>query len=107
MSAFLHDPTLDDEGDSYTVHSRGGFTLTITPSHLSVYDAETADNPRVAYLPLDLGTILGVAANDAVHVTSLQGRHLTIVLREDNLDVCLRSPRHELAHVALELPHAA
>lgn len=104
MSDFFHDPTNDDQGDTFTIHSADGWILEISPSCLRVRDTHDPRGEAFARVPLNLDRIEGVAAGAQVTVHCTHAHELVIRRERGGIEVTVRTPHHFLLHRHLMLP---
>ncbi len=104
MSDFFHDPTTDDEGDTFVIHTADGLTLELCPTCLIVRDRLEPDARALARVPLNLDRILGVAAGAQVTAHATHAHRLTVRREPGGLDVRVTTPHLELLRRHLTLP---
>lgn len=107
MSDFFHDPTTDDQGDTYVVHSADGLTLELCPTCLTVRNRSERDAPALARVPLNLDRIVGVVAGNQITAHATHAHELVIRREPDCLTVVVRTQHHELLRRRLTLPRRA
>ena len=104
MSDFFHDPTTDDEGDTFVIHTADGLTLELCPTSLTVHDRLEPEALALARVPLNLDRILGVAAGAQVTAHATHAHNLTVRREPGGLEVCVTTPHQELLRCHLALP---
>ncbi|HKI56787.1 MAG TPA: hypothetical protein VKB31_06495 [Trueperaceae bacterium] len=103
MSDFFHDPNVDDEGDTFVIHSADGLTLELSPSCLTVRDRLDPEAAPLARLPLNLDRIEGVVAGGQVTAHATHSHVLTVVRVEGGLVVRVTTPHLEVMRQRLPL----
>jgi hypothetical protein len=101
MSDFFHDPTKDDQGDTFVIHTSDGLTLELSPSCLTIRGRDTRALARVA---LNLDRITGVVAGANVTAHATHSHVLTVRRNGEGLVVSVSTPHLELLHRHLPLP---
>lgn len=96
MSDFFHDPNLDDEGDTFVIHSADGLVLELTPSCLTIRDQREPEAVPLLRLPLNLDRIEGVAAGARVTAHATHAHVLTVERTSTGLRVRVTTPHQEL-----------
>lgn len=104
MSDFFHDPTTDDSGDTYVVHTADGLTLELCPTCLTVRDRNADEALALARVPLNLDRIVGVVAGSQITAHATHAHELTIRRNAEGLEVSVRTPHLEVFHRHLSLP---
>ncbi|MEJ2291766.1 MAG: hypothetical protein P8Y13_07540 [Deinococcales bacterium] len=101
MSDFFHDPTTDDSGDTFVIHTSDGLTLELCPTCLTV---RGRDARALARVPLNLDRIEGVAAGSHVTAHATHAHLLTVRRNAEGLEVSVSTPHLELFRRHLPLP---
>ena len=101
MSDFFHDPTTDDQGDTFVIHTSDGLTLELCPSCLTI---RGHDARALARVPLNLDRIEGVAAGANVTAHATHSHVLTVKRNREGLVVSVSTPHLELLRRHLPLP---
>jgi len=96
VSDFFHDPNVDDDGDTFVIHSADGLTLELSPSCLTVRDRLEPDAAPLARIPLNLDRIEGVVAGGRVTAHATHAHVLTVERVAGGLDVCVATPHLEI-----------
>ncbi len=104
MSDFFHNPDIDDEGDTYVIHSTDGVTLELSPSCLTVRNRVDSAAPPLARVPLNLDRIEGVVAGDVVTAHATHAHVLSVRRVPGGLEVLVTTPHQELLRHRLRLP---
>jgi len=104
MSEFFHDPTTDDQGDTFVIHTSDGLTLELCPTCLTVRDRLDPDAATLARVPLNLDRIVGVAAGTQITAHATHAHLLTVRREPGGLDVSVTTPHLELFRRHLPLP---
>jgi hypothetical protein len=104
MSDFFHDPTTDDSGDTFVIHTADGLTIELCPSCLTVRSRGTADTLALARVPLNLDRIEGVAAGSQVTAHATHAHLLTVRREPGGLDVRVSTPHLEVLRRHLPIP---
>jgi len=106
MNDFFHDPTTDDSGDTFVIHTADGLTLELCPSSLTVRGRGAGDALALARVPLNLDRIEGVSAGSQVTAHATHAHRLTVRREPGGLDVCVSTPHLEVLRRHLSIPGA-
>jgi len=104
MSDFFHDPTTDDSGDTFVIHTSDGLTLELCPSCLTVRSRGAGEATAFARVPLNLDRIEGVSAGSQVTAHATHAHRLTVRREPGGLDVCVSTPHLEVLRRHLPIP---
>jgi len=104
MNDFFHDPTTDDSGDTFVIHTSDGLTLELCPTCLTVRSRSAIETPAFARVPLNLDRIEGVSAGSQVTAHATHAHRLTVRREPGGLDVCVSTPHLEVLRRHLPIP---